>query len=92
MNQTASETKDGVSFSGLVLGFSSAALHYLGEAPLDGQPTKVNLVLAKQNIDFLNLLADKTKGNLNRDEKSLLDQVLTDLRLKYVEVQKASVP
>ena len=79
-----------VDFSQLVLGFSSAALHYLGEThPFEKVDLPVkNLILARQNIDILELLSSKTRGNLLADEEKILAEVLTDLRLKYVHASK----
>lgn len=71
-------------FSELVLGFASAALTYLGELYSGDSSTEVvNLDLAKQNIDFLDVLKEKTKGNLDEQELKLLTSVLTDLKSKY---------
>jgi len=82
-----------VDFSGLILGFSSAALYYLGEAPIQGKEMKSiperNLPLAKQNIDIVELLKNKTQGNLTEEESRLLNQVLSDLRIKYVAAIKS---
>ena len=75
----------GVDFSGLILGFCSAALSYLG---YEGQLSDKNLTLAKQNIDILSMLHVKTKGNLSSDEERLLSEVLSDLRMKFVEASK----
>lgn len=76
-------------FSQLVLGLSTAALHYLGEKPLDEtQPLPVNLSLAKHNIDLIELLSAKTQGNLDDEESRLIREVLTDLRMKYVRCCK----
>ena len=44
-----------------------------------------NLPLAKQTIDILGVLQEKTKGNLTKDEEQLIENLLHDLRLKYVE-------
>lgn len=80
-----------IDFSGLVLGLSSAALSYMGyrESPGDqGEPA--DLVLAQQNIAILQMLKEKTRGNLLSDEQRLLDQILADLQLKYVEITKQS--
>ena len=79
-----------VDFSGLILGFSSAALYYLGENSLEGRPTGTkNLPLAKQNIDIILMLREKTKGNLSANEEKLMQQVVADLQLKMVE---ATIP
>ena len=75
-----------INYPSLVLGFSSAALAYMGFMPVDDKGTmNVNLDLAKQNIDIISLLQEKTRGNLSDEESQLTDQVLTDLRIKYVE-------
>lgn len=50
--------------------------------------TNKNLALAKHNIDLLELMQDKTQGNLTPDEAKLLEQVLFELRMRYVEAQK----
>lgn len=91
MEGVKGETEDpmtDVDFSGLILGFSSAALYYIGAAELEGKaiPEK-NLPLAKQNIRIVEMLSDKTKGNLSEEEKTLLDQVLKDLRMKFNAAQ-----
>ena len=78
-----------VDFSGLVFGFSSAALHYLGESAIEGKsPSSANLILAQQNIDILLILRDKTKNNLTPDESKLLTQVIADLQTKFIEKSK----
>jgi hypothetical protein len=78
-----------VDFSGLVLGFSSAALYYIGDSEVEGKKiSSKNLSLAKQNIRILELLKDKTQGNLSSEEGSLIDQVLNDLHLKYNVAQR----
>ena len=73
---------ESLDFSGLILGFSSAALHYLGEHTPSLPNAKLNLELARQNIEIIELLQDKTTGNLTTDEKALVESVLSDLRKK----------
>ena len=78
-----------VDFSGLVLGFSSAALYNLGQLEVEGQQiAKSNLPLALQNIEIVRLLKKKTLGNLTEDEAELISTVLNDLQEKYAKVQK----
>lgn len=82
-----------LNFSQLILGFSSAALHYLGEQDYFGEPgsrgaEKANLELARHNIEIIDLLSEKTRGNLDEDEAKLLREVLTDLKMKYVEATR----
>ena len=77
-------------FSTLVLSLSHSALLHLGDAP---DPTSgaraVDLTLARQTIDLLAVLQDKTRGNLTGEEESLLSNVLLELRMRYVEVAQA---
>lgn len=80
-------TVKAVDFSELILGFSSAALYYLGQnIEGQGKATKVNIDLARQNIDIIEMLREKTKGNLTPDESALIQQLLLDLHVKVVEV------
>lgn len=78
-----------IDFSTLVFSLATGALIHLGLAPDPAsQKTEKNLTLAKQNIDILSLLQEKTKGNLTEQEKSLLEGLLTEVRLKYVELSR----
>lgn len=78
-----------VDFSALILGFSSAALYYMGEGTVEGRSSgQKNLPLARQNIDIILMLREKTKGNLTAEEQTLLSQLLADLQLKVVEAGK----
>jgi len=61
---------------------SIASAAYMG---LDKEP---NLSLAKQNIDLLELMQTKTKGNRSSEEEKLLEQLLFELRLRFVEKTK----
>jgi hypothetical protein len=62
------------------LSISSAAFMGLGE--------EVNLELAKQNIDLLELMQDKTKGNRTPEEDRLIEKLLFETRMRFVEMQK----
>ena len=74
------------SFSMIVSSFVVQALIALGEmeSPVDGKRTR-DLEAAKFSIDMLQVLADKTKGNLDDNEKKMLDSALYDLRMRYVQ-------
>ncbi|NSW86685.1 MAG: DUF1844 domain-containing protein [Syntrophobacteraceae bacterium] len=75
-----------VTFSLFVLSLNSSALYHLGEIPEpDGRQAEVDLPMAKQIIDTLGMLQDKTRGNLEPDEERLLKTVLYDLRLRFVQ-------
>ena len=73
-------------FSGFILSLNASALIHLGEIP-DPQSKEraLNLPAAKHTIDILELLIDKTKGNLTSDEQKLVDDVVYNLRMKYVK-------
>jgi hypothetical protein len=82
-------TKDiEASFITLALSIASSAAMSLGLAP-DPQTNKtsVNLEMARFNIDLLDMLEKKTKGNLLKEEQDFMTQVLADLKLKFVEVK-----
>lgn len=75
-----------VTFSTFVFSLSSSALVHLGEVPDPStQKLEKDLPLAKQIIDTLAMLQEKTKGNLDKDEEQLLQTVLYDLRLRFVK-------
>jgi hypothetical protein len=58
----------------------------LGHLPgPDGKPLEPNLPVAKIFIDQLDMIREKTRGNLGKDEEEMLNKVLTDLQLAYVE-------
>lgn len=76
-------------FATLVLSLGSSAIMYLGEDP-QGNKTERNLPMAKHAIDLLSVLEDKTKGNLSGEEGHILESLLFDLRLRYVEALKGS--
>lgn len=75
-----------ITFSNLIFSFSTSALIQLGEIedPVTKKRDK-NLPLAKQTIDLIGMLKEKTKGNLTPDEERLIDNVLFDLRMRYVK-------
>jgi hypothetical protein len=78
-----------IDFATFVVSLSHSAVMHMGEAPHpESGKVERNMTLAKQNIDLLALLEEKTKGNLTGDEERLLHQVLFDLRLRFVEELK----
>jgi hypothetical protein len=78
-----------VDFSTFILGLASNAFLQMGVAPDPGGPAvEKNLVLARQTIDIVGLLKEKTRGNLTPEEQQLLDALLYDLRVQFVEAQK----
>jgi hypothetical protein len=75
-----------VTFSAFVYSLSTSALVHLGEIPEPiTEKMDKNLPLAKQTIDILGILQEKTKGNLTQEEENLLSSFLYDLRMRYVK-------
>ena len=74
-----------VTFTAFVMSLNTSALFYLGEIsdPATGEKQQ-DLVLVKHTIDTLQLLEDKTKGNLTDEELALLTNALIDLKMRYV--------
>ena len=78
-----------VDLTTFLLSISSAAYMGLGVIPMEqGSEPSVDLPLARHNIDLLELIAEKTKGNRTADEDRLVDQLLFETRMRFVEVQK----
>lgn len=75
-------------FSTFVLGIIGSAYVHLGDAPSPDGAVERDLELARQNIDILDILSEKTKGNLTGDEERLLDQALYDLKSRLTEVAR----
>jgi hypothetical protein len=75
-----------ITFASLILSLSSTAFMNLGALPdpNTGQ-TEKNLPLAKQTIDLLGVLREKTRNNLELDEENLFDHLLYDLRMAYIK-------
>lgn len=78
---------DELSFEQFLMSLCTAALVHLGDVPNPETNQKtVDLSQAKQNIDILAMLRDKTKGNLSQNEQILLDGMLGQLRMQYVSL------
>lgn len=79
-------------FSMLIQSIAITALHQLGQVPdpTTGQPGEVHLPLARQNIEILEVLEAKTRGNLDAAESHLLSSLLYEVRMHYVEASKKS--
>lgn len=78
-----------INFPTFVMSLNASALVNLGilDNPATGEK-EINLALAKQTIDILCMLEEKTKGNLSKDEESMLKNILYDLRIIYVKEKK----
>lgn len=80
-----------IDFFTFVLSLASSGFVNLGDAPHPetGQAASPDLDLAQQAIDILAMLKEKTRGNLSAEEGKFLDNLLTDLRLRFVAVKNA---
>jgi len=75
-----------INFATFIFSLNSSVLVHLGviNDPATGQKVK-NLAIAKQTIDIMGMLEEKTQGNLTEDEESMLKNILYDLRMIYVK-------
>lgn len=76
-----------VDFSTFVLSLAAAALHPLGigSGAEAAEPSEVDPIVARQTIETLEMLREKTRGNLSEEERRLIDSLLYDLRLRVIE-------
>src|SRR6476661_3962014 len=84
------EHADSISFAAFVLSLAHTAAVHFGDIPdpMSGEKAEMNLPAAHQMIDILSLLEAKTRGNLTAGERQLREQILYELRLRFVEVTK----
>jgi hypothetical protein len=75
-----------LTFTSFIMSLSTSALIYLGQVPdpVTGK-TAADIVGARQTIDLISLLKEKTKGNLTPEEESFIEAVLYDLRMLFVK-------
>jgi hypothetical protein len=78
-----------INFANFIFSLSTSALIQLGEIPdpVTNKSSK-NLPMAKQTIDILGILQEKTKGNLTDDEGALIQNILYDLRMRFVKAKE----
>ena len=83
-----------IDFSTFILSLSTSALCHLGlvEDPQTGRVGEPDLPLASQTIDTLAVLEEKTRGNLDDEERRLLESLLYELRMRFVEVSQPRKP
>lgn len=83
-----------INFVAFVLSLAHTTAVHFGDVPdpVTGAKIEANLPAAQQMIDILALMEEKTRGNLTAEERQLLEQVLFELRLRFVEIQGASGP
>jgi hypothetical protein len=78
-----------IDFSTLVFSLATGALIHMGLTPDPvTQRKEKNLELAKQNIEILTILKEKTKGNLSTEESQMLEALLAEVQLRFVEASR----
>ncbi len=89
-NQPPEPNESAVTFLGFVVSLAHTAAVHFGDVPdpVSGQTIPANLPAAQQMIDILALLEEKTRGNLTAEERQLLEQILYELRLRYLDASK----
>jgi Domain of unknown function (DUF1844) len=93
MAESASEPRSSaINFPAFVLSLAHTTAVHLGDIadPATGASMDPNLEAAQQMIDVLGLLEEKTRGNLTPEERQLMEQLLFELRMRFVEVSKKS--
>lgn len=78
-----------MTFEKLIESFYMTALIQLGAVRPEGETPRVDIIGARQTIDSLSILSDKTKGNLTDREQTLLQNVLFELRMAWIEITNA---
>lgn len=83
------QAQSGVTFTGFILSLATTAAVHFGDIadPNTGERTEPNLTAAAQMIELIALLQEKTKGNLIEPEEQLVDDLLYELRLRFVQAQ-----
>jgi hypothetical protein len=83
-----------VSFVAFVFSLASNAAVHFGDIPdpMTNERRPVDLEAAQQLIEILAMLEEKTRGNLTPEERQLLEQLLYELRMRYVEAKKSQSP
>ena len=85
---SASGPEPEIDFVTFVMSLAASALIQMGESDDDGEPGPVDLPMAKQTIDIIGMLREKTRGNLTAEEDRVVETALYDLRLKFLHASK----
>lgn len=84
------QEQPGVSFAGFIISLATTAAVHFGDIPdpNTGEPVDADLGAAHQMIELIALLQEKTQGNLTPEEAKLVEDLLYELRMRYVEAQQ----
>ena len=87
---TSETPESGITFTGFILSLATTAAVHFGDIadPNTGERSEPNLPAAAQMIELITLLQEKTRGNLIEPEERLVDDLLYELRLRYVQAQQ----
>ena len=82
--------EEGISFSEFIYSLGRSAAFAFGDIadPDGGKPGQPNLAVAAQMIDIIAMLQEKTQGNLSDEEAKFIDDLLYDLRMRFVQAQQ----
>ena len=85
-----SQEQPGISFAGFILSLATTAAVHFGDIadPSTGERGELDLDAAHQMIELIAMLQEKTKGNLSADESKLVDDLLYELRMRFVQAQE----
>ena len=88
------QDRPAISFVAFIYSLASNAAVHFGDLPdpLTNETRKPDLEAAGQLIDIIAMLEEKTRGNLATEERQLMDQILFELRMRYVEAKKSESP
>jgi len=88
--ETSETPETGITFTGFILSLATTAAVHFGDItdPSTGQRAEPNLEAAAQMIELIAMLQEKTRGNLIEPEERLVDDLLYELRLRYVQAQQ----
>jgi Domain of unknown function (DUF1844) len=84
------ENIDTIDFTSFILSLSSSAIMAMGEMNNPHADNNTDFCMARETIKIIEMLSEKTKGNLTGEERGVVDSVLIDLRMQYVSCIKST--
>jgi hypothetical protein len=90
MDQEEPTAESGIDFAGFILSLATTAAVHFGDIPdpATGKPIEPNIPAAAQMIEIIAMLQEKTAGNLSEPEAKLVDDLLYELRMRFVQAQQ----
>ena len=84
------QEESGINFTSFILSLATTAAVHFGDIadPATGEPSESNLLAAGQMIEIIAMLQEYTRGNLSEPEAKLMDDLLYELRMRYVQAQQ----